>query len=379
LQQSVSASEDTNARTAQLVRLISEVGPDVPEISRRLGQFNESVRYRYKEKLLNKGFAIQAAIAYEKLGFKRVMFVCDFQSEYRLYANAILSAMNEMCYVVYFAKSIPDGFYLVDAAIPGEFIKPFARFVSDLKSKGLFAFVDIMTFEWVRNPPMRSEFYDFNVGRWDFDWVNMSPFPKDNVSGMPQPKEEFDMVDLLILKELQIDATKSLKEMATRLRINYKKLVWHYSKHVLDRQLVRSYRLNWMGTRYDYELEKALHRKHRYLSLVLIVKNTTDYERMELMSKLDPLPFLWFEAAGKNYYANFAFPIDQVTEALVYLESCLQSVRDRTEYYVLDSANALTFTFAYQLYDQEKKRWIFNPRELLLRFDNLLMRIKEQR
>ena len=368
---------DTNLKTAQMVKLISEIGPDIPEISRRLGQFKESVRYRYKVKILDKGFAVQAAVDYEKLGLKRVMFVAAFHKAYKPYANTILSAMNELCYVVFFAKTLPKGVYIVDAVVPAEFVESYTEFIHALKQKGLFSSVEVSTFEWARNPPMRAEFYDFDVGRWDFDWSRLPALAAQRASYEPSNRERFDMVDLLILKELQIDATKSLTEISAKLGINYKKLAWHYTTHVTDRQLIRSYRLNWMGTRYDYKLEKALHRKHRYMSLVVLVKNISDYERMELMSKLNGLPFLWFEATGKNYYANFALPIDSITEALVYLESSLETVEDRSEYYMLDSANALTFTMSYQLYDQNQKKWVFNGPELLSRFENLLMKIKE--
>ncbi|HEY6282801.1 MAG TPA: hypothetical protein VIW22_02645, partial [Nitrososphaerales archaeon] len=74
-----------------MVKLLTELGPDVPEISRRLGQFKESVRYRYKEKILNKGFAVQAAVDHERLGLKRVMLVADFSETYKNYAAAILT------------------------------------------------------------------------------------------------------------------------------------------------------------------------------------------------------------------------------------------------------------------------------------------------
>ena len=357
--------------------MISEIGPDVPEISRRLGQFKESVRYRYKEKLLDKGFAVQAAVALEKIGLKRMMFVCDFQKEYRPYANTILTAMSELCYVVYFAKTIPDGKYVVDAAVPREFAEPFGEFILNLKERGLFSSVDIIPFDWDRNPPMQAEYYDFDHGMWDFEWSNL-PSPTTRSANLPIGNTvKFDAVDLLILKELQIDATRSLTDIATKLRINYKKLAWHFSEHVRQRKLIRSYRLNWMGTTYDFKLEKALHRKHRYMSLVVLVRGVSEYERMELMSKLDQLPFMWFEAGGRNYYADFAVPIDMMTEMYVYLESALEPVRDRVSYYVLDSSNALTFTFAYNLYDQEKKAWVFNRGELLSRFDNLLVKIKE--
>ena len=80
-------SSDVNSRTVQLVELLTEVGPDVPEISRRLGQFKESVRYRYKEKILNKGFAVQALVDHEKLGLKRIVAVLDFAGEYKKYGQ----------------------------------------------------------------------------------------------------------------------------------------------------------------------------------------------------------------------------------------------------------------------------------------------------
>jgi len=92
--------DDVNSRTVQLVRLLTELGPDVPEIARRLSQFKESVRYRYKEKILSKGFAVQAAVDHESLGLKRMVVVLEFPESYRNYAAAILTAMSEVSFVV---------------------------------------------------------------------------------------------------------------------------------------------------------------------------------------------------------------------------------------------------------------------------------------
>jgi hypothetical protein len=64
-------------------------------------------------------------------------------------------------------------------------------------------------------------------------------------------------------------------------------------------------------------------------------------------------------------------------EALGYLESILEPFRGRYSYHVVDTTNALTFTIPYQLYDRAQRKWMFNPAELLSRFDNLLMKIKE--
>jgi len=191
-----------------------------------------------------------------------------------------------------------------------------------------------------------------------------------------QKPERFDYADLLILKELQIDANKSLTEIAKRLKINYKKLAWHYGRHVIRRGLIRSYRINWMGTRYDYKIEKALNRKHRYLEMVLLVKDIDEKERMNLISRMNPLPFLWFEAVGNNYFADLQFPVDSITEALEYLESVLRPFKGRYSYHTIDVTNALTFTISYQLYDESERRWNFNSEELLARFESLLLKIK---
>ena len=362
-----------------MVQLISEIGPDIPEVARRLKQYKESVRYRYKQKILNKGFAVQAAVDHERLGLKRVSCVVEFGEVYRPYADSILSVMSELCYVVYFASTDPEGRFIVDAAVPTEHVEPFVKFIHALSEKGLFSSVDVFRFDWARNPPMQTKYYDFKAGMWDFDWSASAKVDRSLAMYTPSTPESFDYTDLLILKELQKDANKTLTEIATQLGIKYQKLNWHYVAHVKERKLIKSYRMIWMGTRYDFKSEKALHRKHRYLKLVVIVKGISEEERMELMSKTNRLPFLWFEAGGRNYFADFAFPTDMVVEGLGYLRSALEQLRGRYSYYIIDPTNALTFTIPYKLYDEHQGKWLFNAPELLARFDDLLVKIKEER
>jgi len=372
------SKKDVNLRTAQLVQLLTEIGPDIPEIARRLGQFKESVRYRYKEKILNRGFAVQAMPDYEKLGMKRVIMIVDFAPEYKQYASAILTAMNELCYVVNFYKTLPEGEYVVHASVPEEHVGKFTEFMKVLSEKGMFALKDILEFDWFRNPPMRAEHYDFNTGRWDFDWssANLTDYA---LAIIEKPKrEKFDKTDLLIIKELQMDANKPLIEIAKNIGINYKKLAWHHKTHVIDRGLIKGYRINWLGTRYDYKLEKALQRKHRYVILDLISRDLGDYDRMRVMAQTNRLPFVFAEAGGTNYYANLGFPVDFINEAMRYLESILSSGRGKSLYHIIDQEAGLSFTISYKLFDEDISEWAFNSDDLLRRFTNLIMRIKEE-
>jgi len=367
---------DVNSRTVQLVKLLTELGPDVPEIARRLGQFKESVRYRYKEKIISKGFAVQAAVDHERLGLRRVVAVVDFAPTYRNYAPAILTAMSEVCYVVGFSKSLIGGEYVVNLSVPNELVEGVRGFFSALEGRGMFSKLEVLEFDWHRIAPMKPEFYDFDTGRWTYEWQNSTPQDYEAAAYVPSKKGKFDYVDLLIIKELQMDANRSLKEMAEKLDVNYKKLAWHHSAHVCSQNLLRGYTVNWMGTRYDYNLEKVLHRKHRYFAVDLLVRDASQFEIMDLRRQIDPLPFLWGEAAGQNYYAGFAIPVDYVVEGLQYIGNVGSAVKSKMSIYAMDQTEAARFTIPYSMYESTTKKWIFDKEELIKKFDKLIVQIK---
>jgi hypothetical protein len=368
--------KSVNARTVELVKLITEVGPDVPEISRRLGQFKESVRYRYKEKILNKGFAVQASADHERLGLKRVMAILDFAEPYRMYAQSILASMNELCFLVSFAKTMPAGYYVAQFSAPDEYVSDLRNFLQALKDRGIFTRLEMTDYQWVRTAPMKAEYYDFDTGRWDFDWSEKSSEDFGAVRYSPSARAKYDYVDLLIIKELQMDANRSLKEISDRIKVNYKKLAWHYTTHVHGRRLIRGYSVNWMGTRYDSGIERVLHRQHRYIGVLLSVRGAGDYEAISLRQELDKLPFLWAEFVGKDYAAFLTFPVDSVVDGLQYLTSKVETVKEKAQTYIVDQTDAASFTIPYPRFDPSQKRWTFNSAELLGRFDILMMEIK---
>ncbi len=368
---------DVNTRTVQLVKILTEVGPDVPEISRRLGQFRESVRYRYKEKILNKGFAVQAAVDHEKLGLRRIVVILDFTAQYSKYAQSILAAMNELCFLVSFAKTMPQGFYVADFSVPTGFVDDVKRFFETMRGKGMFSKLEMLDLDYYRLVPMKSEFYDFDTGRWDFDWADQTTQGFGAASYVPSSPVKFDEADLLIIKELQMDANKTLKEIADKVKVNYKKLSWHYITHVQGRRMLRGYSINWMGTKYDFALEKALHRQHRYYGLQLVARNLSEFETIALRSHLDRLPFVWAEAFGKDYEAQLSFPVDCVVEGLQYLTSALSGMKERAEIYTIDQTDAARFTITYGRYESGSNKWTFDGADIVRRFEELILQIKE--
>ena len=372
----VQESDNVNSRTVQLVKLLSEVGPDIPEISRRLGQFKESVRYRYKEKVVNRGFAVQAGVDHEKLGLQRMILIAETPDPYSSYAQAIFAAMSELSYVVGFSRTLVGGEHIINVSAPKDQTGVVRDFFFALKDKGLFSSLEVLDFDWHRNVPMKAEYYDFDTGRWDFDWQKGAD-DYQSATYSPTSPCKFDYTDLLVIKELQMDANKSLKEISEKLQINYKKLAWHYTTHVMARRMLPGYTINWMGTRYDYTLEKVLHRKHRYFALDLFVRDVNDVELMTIRRDINRLPFLWSEAVGRNYFAEFAIPVDNVVEGLQYLGNLTAKMKERVRLYPIDQTEAASFTVPYKLYDEQSKAWTFHKEELLQKFSSMMVEINE--
>jgi DNA-binding Lrp family transcriptional regulator len=368
---------DSEVKMREFVKAIGEVGPDISEVSKTLGVHRETARYWYKTKLLGNGFVVQAAVAYEALGLKYVVMVVDFEDGFDEYAKPILSAMSDSCYVRYYNKTLPRGDYIVHAIVPEERVEEYSSFVRKLKDMGIFRSVEIFAADWHRNVPMRSESFDFEHGVWDFDWGNLALKYDEKDEVVTSGKASFDLLDLEILKQLQLDANTTITKIAAKAGSGMKNTQYHYWKHVVGRGLIRNYRMNWLGTRYDHGLGKAMHRRHRQLLVNLLATRLTERESMEVRAGLNRLPCLWAEAAGKGfYYSEVAFPSEAAAEGYAALEKALHSVKRKYTIHIVDHTNAIGYTLNPQLYDTAQQAWRFRTEELLPKFEGLILKIK---
>jgi len=368
--------EDTNSRIAAMVKLLTEYGPQINRIAREVRIHKETARYWYKERLLKKGYTMTAVPNYEKLGLERVVALAEFSGKFIPYADAILMAMSELSYLSSFAKTLTEDSYSIQANVPREFINDWIHFMQALKQRGVFDSIQVAPFEWVRVVPMRSELYDFENDSWQYDWALKPKVEPNSASFSPSERGKFDQIDLALIKQFQIDPETTLFAVSPKLQVNYKTLSWHYRVHVVGNNLVRGYLVNWAGTRYDSKLEKAFHRRHRYMWVELLARGLTENERMELMAKVNRLPFVWLEAGGQNYFAQIAFPSEMITEALGFIKEVVSPIKQKATWHFMDQANALRFSIVPSLYSQEQKKWNFDQVELLNRFDKLVLEIK---
>jgi hypothetical protein len=366
---------DINAKTAEFVKLVSEVGPDVPVIAKRMEEHKESVRYWFK-KLLKQGMVVQPSVNFEAIGLERVVVVVDFAREYEVQAEAILIAMSQLCYVSSYVKTLPEGHYLVKGTVPFEHVGQWMDMMRRLRDNGLFTSLEFSTYDWGRNAPMKSDQYDFEAGKWDFEWSVPAKVYPERIEG-PSPRVQVDKIDLEIITWLQRDETKPLSEIQKETKINYKTLSFHYRKHVLGRQMLKGHKVNWIGTGYNAESDSGKHRRHTYQPIDIVLRDITPSERATVMGLTNALPFLWYEASGRNsYYAQLVFPTETISEAMQFLARALLPVKDKARWFMADQTHSLWFTLEPRLYDSESRTWRFDQSEVLAKFERLLMKIK---
>jgi hypothetical protein len=370
-----SKPDDANSKIAAVVKLLTEYGPQINRIARELGIHKETTRYWYK-RLLERGYTLQAIPNHEVLGLKRIVAFAEFSEAFRPYADTILTAMSELCYLGSFMKTLPDDYFSIQASVPRECLSDWIRFMQTLKERGLFTSIRIVPFQWVRVIPFHSEMYDFGTDSWQYDWASKPRVEQVSFDFGPSPKGKFDRVDLDLIKQLQIDPNVSLTQVQKKVGMNYKTLDWHYRVHLIGNNLLKGYLVNWAGTRYDPRIGKALHRRHKYMWVELLVSDVTESERMELMANINRLPFIWLEAGGENYFAQIAFPMETMTEALEFIKEAIAPIRGKSSWHFMDQANALRFSLVPSLYDQEVGKWKFDYEELLEKFDRLVLEIK---
>ena len=363
------------SRNDDLVRMtkqIMEVGPKIGEVARGMMVFKETLRYRFHKYLLQRGFVVQANLDYKKLGLKRLLIVAKLAPRFAERKVAMMSALSETCFLTGFSETTLEGLCIMHATIPSELLEECSGLYAKLQDAEVFSEMQILRFEEVRNVPMKPEYYDFTNGAWEYDWHG------EEIGGVSAVRSErktnverYDMSDLLILKELEVDASQTLVGIAKKLKISHKTALYHYNSHILGRGLIKNYGILWQGAHYTAKIEKAESKRHRYLGVALLVRGLTDGQRARLRGSLNQLPFSLLEAFDPDYYAEFFVPLASYIEFLKRLRELTVRTGTQPEVFILDQSKALRFSIAYGLFDRKKRRWELSKADIIPRFENL--------
>lgn len=370
---------DLREQQTKLAMLLQERGPRITEIARQLGESPETVRYWFKQNILGArgGVAYQAVPNYGGLGFRRIHAIIDFSDEYLHHAKDIMISMSRLCYLSYCFRIFPSGYYSITLTVPSEVARHYSELLSKLQDIGIFRIVESSNLDWVRVTPMKARYFDFSKGRWDFDWSAVMSEKVRVIPIEPSDSIEYDYDDLRILEKLQVDATKSLGDISRELDIPYQHAYSHFG-HIFERKQISLYRIVWPATGpKNQEESKPWQQHHAHMAIQFFVRNSSSSESHSLLNKMERLPFNWANGGGEGgFLSEFVVPLEYYSETFQYLSETLQDSRRRTEFYIANQADALSFTIPAHLYDRDTDAWSNRAGDAEDRFRKLVVTVK---
>ena len=354
-----STKDDAPDLEARIITAIGMAGPrNVALISRMTGAHQETIRYKIKKRFGRLGFRFHAEVDYAKLGLTLHWTTLDFSRPYTPMATQILTALNQVSYLVYYAKLIPQGNFVALFALPAGTSEQFKEFLAGLKAKGILGNFTINRDLANRNKPMDPQFFNFRSGRWEIEWNKVPALsPSLLPTGAKGDAHDLDSYDLLIIKELQKDSLQHLTGIARKLRVHQKTLEYHYRTHVQKWKLIPSYRIRWAQ-----DISKRL--VHSTATTHLSFRGLTKSELAAAQAAVSKIPFLWSEDLLEDgtYTAFMYVPLTDLMAVSAYINDAVPHLGSRLEIGFVKPAESYAFTIPHHMYQGDE--WKFNIRHM---------------
>jgi len=354
---------------ARIIAAIGAAGPrNVAQISRMTHAHQETIRYKVKKRFGRLGFRFHAEVDFEKLGLTLHWATLDFTKEYYGMAPQILRALNQVGYLTYFAKLVPQGTYSALFTLPDNTVDQYKTFLAGLGQKRILNGFTLEEVIASRHKVMDPHFFNFRSGRWEIEWSKVSEQPSVPMPlGSRARKEDFDYYDLLIVKELQKDSLQHLTGIAKKLKVHQKTLEYHYRTHVQKWKLVPSYTIRW-----TQDTTKRL--VHSVAATLVAFRNLSRSEFTEVQAAISKIPFLWTEDLlhDGTYIATLYVPVTDMVNVTSYISGALPNLSSRVEIGFIEYANATSFTIPYNMYQGGKWKFDLRRMETALRKESVV-------
>ena len=330
-----------------IVEAIKKYGPkNISAISRTTGLPAETIRYRIKNQLKEMGIRFHVSINYLKLGLVRSWLFLDFSLQVTKIIPEILDLLAKRGYLTYYARVIPHGYYIAIPTIPYSALEKYKNFLDELVRLDILKEYRMTDLQYLKHLSLRSEFYDFTTRTWNIPWSKLDYETKKESTPiqMDYSRVPIDKIDLLILKEFQINASQSLTSIAKKINVQEKQVRYHYKKHIEEGRIIENYIVRWQADRYQLT--------NKYiLSCFIEFSDLTKSDVTYINSILEKFPFTWMIAVSVDrtkMVAQIFMPISQYYDALTFLSDRLYMFKERFKLHIIDYQKAEAYTIPYE-------------------------------
>jgi DNA-binding Lrp family transcriptional regulator len=251
--------------------------------------------------------------------------------------------------------------YYSQHAVPIENRQDFVQYLDQIVSSGLATNYRIFWLGDYHSHVPNFEYYDFKKRAWKFDWPGwLGLFTKNKgqiVTEEKEPvKDDFDKNDLLILKELMVDARKKLSELSKLIGMTLPAAKYRFD-NLARRGFLQDYVVqvppyppeisDLYEVRLDFGEHKAMLTRENLFKRLPFVLN---YSRIRGTNSITTRVYL---------------PRTEVNNLLTLLSAIVRvGTIDRFSYMLLDPGTIQAQTFPYRAFD-DKSGWYYENHEYL--------------
>lgn len=219
---------------------------NITDVARKLGFPAETLRKRLKRLHKHLFLRFHVNIYHTNLGLKKAVVFAEATPGYE---DLLFSCLKGNDFWIFVSRCYGTfegciGIY----TIPKDHCSEFEQFLKEMKNLGLARNVEVFWSTCFQTVHSRCNWFDQNSGTWNFDWDNWieeipieeTTLPRTLVDPPCFPVKG-DKMDVLILKELEKDATISFTDLAKLFGTSPQLVRYHYQNHIIERDLIESF------------------------------------------------------------------------------------------------------------------------------------------
>ena len=350
----------TEKNLKQIVKYAKEVGPrNAALIARYTGIPSSTVRYSLRSLLMRRGIHFRASVNHSRIGLTRHLLRLSFDPSYPRNPEEVLQTMAKGAFLEWYGKTIPQGDYYTLVALPPPLEHHYNRFLEHLVESGVLQNHRSYCMDWSRLRSLDENDYDLRRGRWKVDWeaLDKRRVPVEEPPTEPIGPSAADKTDLLILKEIQLDATQRLSKMVRTLNLTYRTVYYHYTEHVVAQGLINRFVV------YPGPTE----RDGRGTAIVHLLRGLSTDELVLAENLFQRLPFTWMDSiSGEDrlYMIYTALPNSELSNMFRYISHLPLAIKEKYSFELLDVDHIKNFTIPYEMMEKDGV-WGFEPRRAL--------------
>src|SRR5215831_7442812 len=339
----------------KLLETIKRVGVQNYSLLSRLTGLNaETIRYKVNRHLTKLGLSTTINVNYGQLGLAMGYMTV------RPNGSSGKSWEDRMSYVVFSGKRMGTNINFCLTAVPYRLKKKFMDSLEQLKTEGLIDEYDYRELYWMRYPPFRPEYYDFDDKSWKVDWnrfeMTMSEIGPSFVD--VNRESEVDFIDLKILSAMMKDPTMPLAKTAKEINVNPRTVRYHHAEHVMKYGFILSNNIRWVKPFQEGNPGGVM-------QAVIVSKKLDEQGMLKVRKFCNSLPFTWLEAGtgDRTYLAVVDIPMADFQTCVQQIEMHLQGVGESYEVTMLDTTKTRPLTIPDEMFEPKRGWRLYTPGE----------------